>query len=320
MCSDPRDRNYAILGHITFERDKQAAGGMPLIVADCSKPVSDVYLEVAIELLELPNPYYILSMVEHTDFTIDDHGVVSWAPQWISYYGVHELAGLKSPGVFYGACGSSTPKFQIHKRMLALEGVILDRIKWSSTQFYGWKSDKKIDSVIRRIPDELMCPDYGLNGSVKRNISNFLSTIYGGVQSKLIDNAWADRDVNELHANFAAYIHNNGIDPRVGNAFGTEYADGTADQFLVDITSLPFSGRFFFISENGYLGLGPPVSQSGDRICFFFGVQVPFILRPQHDSGEYRLCGECYVDGMMYGEIADMLKSGKVKEETFRLV
>ncbi|KAF2138644.1 uncharacterized protein K452DRAFT_290297 [Aplosporella prunicola CBS 121167] len=47
---------------------------------------------------------------------------------------------------------------------------------------------------------------------------------------------------------------------------------------------------------------------------------MPSILRPQ-ENGDYRFCGQCYVHGIMYGEVIDMWERGELGEqETFRLV
>lgn len=46
----------------------------------------------------------------------------------------------------------------------------------------------------------------------------------------------------------------------------------------------------------------PLFAQPGDLICVFDGAQVPSVLRPSHD-GQYKLIGDCYVDGLMEGEV-----------------
>ena len=60
-----------------------------------------------------------------------------------------------------------------------------------------------------------------------------------------------------------------------------------------------------FLSELGYLGMGPPFLRSGDIIVVFMGASVPYIIRPT--SGQsFQLVGECYCDGIMDGEITDI--------------
>ncbi|KAH9900403.1 heterokaryon incompatibility protein-domain-containing protein [Xylariomycetidae sp. FL2044] len=58
--------------------------------------------------------------------------------------------------------------------------------------------------------------------------------------------------------------------------------------------------RFVFVTEKGYIGLGPATVKPGDRVAVLMGCKVPVLLRP--DRHWYRMIGEAYVDGIMYGE------------------
>jgi hypothetical protein len=87
--------------------------------------------------------------------------------------------------------------------------------------------------------------------------------------------------------------------------------------------------RTLFITEEGYIGLGPTTMKPGDGICVIRGCNVPLVLRsqevlPDHRQGQshlgvrieapsrevsrrthhrhHRLIGECYVHGFMDGE------------------
>lgn len=70
-------------------------------------------------------------------------------------------------------------------------------------------------------------------------------------------------------------------------------------------------GRHLFSTHGGLLGLGPK-STSGDAVCpdeiwILKGARVPFILRPVDEASgirRYRIVGEAYVHGVMYGEMA----------------
>ncbi|KAL1852485.1 hypothetical protein Daus18300_012166 [Diaporthe australafricana] len=62
--------------------------------------------------------------------------------------------------------------------------------------------------------------------------------------------------------------------------------------------------RRFCFTSNGRLGHLAPGSEPGDCICVLGGAEVPFVIRPISGDAEgtYQLVGECYLDGMMYGE------------------
>ncbi|GAP92954.1 putative heterokaryon incompatibility protein [Rosellinia necatrix] len=69
----------------------------------------------------------------------------------------------------------------------------------------------------------------------------------------------------------------------------------------------------FFISHNGYHGLCPSTAQEGDIVVLLDGANVPYLLRPTgkgtienemetQTEEEFELVGECFVQGIMYGE------------------
>jgi hypothetical protein len=73
--------------------------------------------------------------------------------------------------------------------------------------------------------------------------------------------------------------------------------------------------KSFFITEKGYMGLGPGMIKNGDKVCILFGCQHPLLLRK---IGEvYRLVGEIYVYGMMRGEMIEKFEAGIFTEEEF---
>ncbi|KAF9893477.1 hypothetical protein FE257_010789 [Aspergillus nanangensis] len=63
-------------------------------------------------------------------------------------------------------------------------------------------------------------------------------------------------------------------------------------------------GRRVMRTQNGYIGLAPPGAQKGDQVVLLEGGRVPYLLRKVDDES-YKLVGECYVHGIMYGEAFD---------------
>ncbi|KAL6691238.1 heterokaryon incompatibility domain-containing protein [Trichoderma pleuroticola] len=63
-------------------------------------------------------------------------------------------------------------------------------------------------------------------------------------------------------------------------------------------------GRRFAVTDAGDFAAVPTAAQKGDVVCIFNGGRVPYVLRPGA-NGNYTLVGECYVDGMMRGEVRD---------------
>ncbi|KAF9767656.1 hypothetical protein IL306_015155 [Fusarium sp. DS 682] len=85
-------------------------------------------------------------------------------------------------------------------------------------------------------------------------------------------------------------------------------------------------GRKLFMTESGLLGLGPKSLGQGtskDEVWILMGARVPFILH--HIEGrKYRVVGEAYVHGLMYGEgynrYTDWDEFGRCGIDTIQLV
>jgi hypothetical protein len=62
--------------------------------------------------------------------------------------------------------------------------------------------------------------------------------------------------------------------------------------------------RVFFLTRKGYIGIGPYGMQEGDEVAIFDGDSTPFVLRADESgSDRWKLVGECYLDGWMYGDL-----------------
>ncbi|KAL8829021.1 MAG: hypothetical protein Q9170_006349 [Blastenia crenularia] len=68
--------------------------------------------------------------------------------------------------------------------------------------------------------------------------------------------------------------------------------------------NIPLRMRLFR-TENSRLGMGPRSVSEGDEAWVFQGARVPFVLRPNLETGRYKLIGQAYVHGMMQGEAID---------------
>ena len=68
--------------------------------------------------------------------------------------------------------------------------------------------------------------------------------------------------------------------------------------------------RRVYMTERGYLGLGPEGLEDRDRITAFHGAATPFIIRKGESTNAgveiYALVGECYTHGLMDGECLSM--------------
>ncbi|UNI23091.1 hypothetical protein JDV02_008930 [Purpureocillium takamizusanense] len=57
-------------------------------------------------------------------------------------------------------------------------------------------------------------------------------------------------------------------------------------------------------TEGRLMGLLPLLTKEGDIVVIVHGCHAPFVVRPTRRQGYYKLVGECYVHGVMNGELA----------------
>ncbi|RKL25729.1 hypothetical protein BFJ68_g356 [Fusarium oxysporum] len=78
----------------------------------------------------------------------------------------------------------------------------------------------------------------------------------------------------------------------------------------------------FFATTSGLFGLCPWRSKEGDVIVLLDGGNVPYLLRPVSEQ-KFELVGECFVQGIMHGEILEglaKLGDGLGKRQVFSIV
>lgn len=61
------------------------------------------------------------------------------------------------------------------------------------------------------------------------------------------------------------------------------------------------TNRRAFRTSNGFIGFGLKALEAGDKIVLIAGADVPFALRPRGEH--FAFVGECYVEGLMHGEL-----------------
>jgi hypothetical protein len=69
------------------------------------------------------------------------------------------------------------------------------------------------------------------------------------------------------------------------------------------------TARRFFVTSNGFYGLGPPETSEGDEVRIIFGSEVPFVVRPVHSLYHWRhnCCSLCRT-----GQLHDIESDGNM--------
>lgn len=80
---------------------------------------------------------------------------------------------------------------------------------------------------------------------------------------------------------------------------------------------ISLKGRKLGTTETGYLGLVPDAAQRKDVLVILLGCNFPVLLRKYTDG--YRVLDECYVHGLMAGEILNAQRREGLESKTFTL-
>lgn len=61
--------------------------------------------------------------------------------------------------------------------------------------------------------------------------------------------------------------------------------------------------RRLLVTDDGHVGLGPQVTEPGDVVCILQDAIMPLVLRHEAEGHSFKLVGEAYIQGMMFGEV-----------------
>ncbi|KAH8755177.1 hypothetical protein BGZ57DRAFT_933466 [Hyaloscypha finlandica] len=75
----------------------------------------------------------------------------------------------------------------------------------------------------------------------------------------------------------------------------------------------------FFMTEKGYMGIGPTGCANGDIVCVLLGGELPYVLRPVGNE-RYKMVGQCYMHGIMDGEVIRGARGGQFVYKDFAIV
>lgn len=292
--TEERDRVYSLLGLVTHPERLDAAPST--LAADYSMSLRQLYFEVAETTIQQDNNLLTLSCVQNND-PRGSLNSPSWVPQWHDST-VQTLtpfdAIARKPEAIQAPLGS----IGIFPDVLQCEGVILDTVLGYTGVFDS--SDTGCPSHIHALRAA-----WGCIRELSRQVSHrepyasyavIAQLARGRYTVKAFCRALLGR--NELASDLP------GRDPMVDlllhdreahvDGRGLNHECITQRSSFCPVLPAACHGRRVYITEKGFIGLGPAALQRGDHICRLVGAAVPMILR-KHDNHFY-LVGETYVD------------------------
>ena len=342
QSTDPRDKIYGWHG-LLFPKDALA------IAVDYKRSTIDVYEEFTRHLISTAkslNPL-TLPFLNH----IKLQGLPSWIsdfsgqPRMGSYNTLIRLVGDRP---IYRVSGDLPPNIEfLTQKVLRAQGIIFDVVT-QSIPTYETLSDGVFGRILFRLAKLfemlfqvgkpcLACTAHSSEATRKHhNYSPQNSSCSKPMSEAIWRLILGDEETDGAGQKLSPATHVSGevfgafirqqclFDPTLARF--APYFDETrvdwppeAPRNLSERVNWVLPGRCAWVSSQGWIGLGPEGTQDGDVIVILYGADVPFILRPV--NGSYKLIGECFVEGIMYGEVLENFESfspgklGLVKEE-----
>jgi hypothetical protein len=316
-ATDRRDYVYALLG---MASDSEELG----IVVDYTKSWQQVFAESAIALIK-KQEFGTITYCNVEDSSVADPELPSWAPNWSRTIHtpfrdlVHDESRFK-----YSLCSSNVqaafssngPGSGIPN--LLISGTRVDVILEVSSSHDPSTAARSAETYASWLAEltELSVKGGNVYGSEARKSEAIWRTpVADLLQDSEAEEFMLNRAGPDVEKGFhlvRAGHHNPNTESAGRERKDTEEA--IIARAYVNTLLMVSNSRKYFISKQGYLGLGPGGTLPGDLVVILFGLDMPFVLRPAVD-GQYRIIGEAYVHGIMDGEYMNQ----KPTAETFTI-
>ena len=347
QATDPRDKLYSAIGMI--------GGG---IRADYSLSVERVYCDFAKRWATEENRLAFLHFSGHgmvqKDLEYPPHHlfVPSWAPNWDSLSKANEwgdLNGLDQGRHADGNVAGCSWTFEGNR--LNARGVVCGRV--STTQALkaaspgpGWHdfcdvylADRADQPYITGIPvlqalaRTIMLDKDPATGKLLGPSTKPAAIIRTGVVGILSTGLWEPptRRITRVNLTNIRSLYEQFLGPIPQNE--SKQNETAIDLFKIaedvstskinfqsirmNVASVAFTS-VLFVTEEGYLGWGPPGMQTGDLVCVIFGCDTPVVLH-RVDS-HYIHVGVCFAVGLMGGTAVSGVSEGSDQVQHFTIV
>ncbi|KAF2138221.1 uncharacterized protein K452DRAFT_353118 [Aplosporella prunicola CBS 121167] len=315
QCFDPRDKVYGLFGICDSNGIK--------VSYDEDSSVADLYYEVALDCLRtdtarLPR---LLSCVDHISKLQD---LPSWVPDWSLSRQTSSLGFSTSSDGVYAASGRWwCPSFSIHpnRKELLVQGKIFDVVKETAevctVPNIAHEDPRSTNQhILPWIELAKQCFPYpggcmlfeafwhtlvaGKDGEGRQKSPATFAEVF----SLLLDETTGQCPTFPDQTYSARQRRPEGKGKlELANLYSRTPA--LVYQEIRSALRSAIRNQRLGTTAKGYLGLLPRQAKPGDIVCVLFGCNVPFIIR-KADGDKYRLVGECYVHGIMRGEVINM--------------
>ncbi|KAI0836980.1 hypothetical protein F5Y06DRAFT_298218 [Hypoxylon sp. FL0890] len=326
QATDPRDKVFGVLG---------LTDDIPKHIIDYDKNVADTFSLATVECIKKSGNLDVLSHVLPKSRSEIrgragpvEHGLPSWVPDWSDHrptesWRLHGLSERQSLTKLFNACYQNSQACVEYSSCttLRVKGLLCDEIAelgpamvskshmLTPNALQDWRKMVNVDEE----PEQPYISGSFVPNAYWRTLcmhANFPTDSSAPLQK-------ADDDTRALHDTWwwEVLLHEKYRDvPGQTRKYETPLI-----RVLLSHVGFLASGRKFFVSKKGYLGMAPENAKQGDEIWVLNGGRVPLILRPlgkvleSYSKPEYTFVGDSYVHGIMDGEFVDaLMKKGEV--------
>jgi hypothetical protein len=246
-------------------------------------------------------------------------GWPSWVPDWRLPFERHHIRYLRSRQ----ASGNLPAKIRFLKKgrhgdLLACRGFQVDRVDGIASEPSPRGHPMQSQSTSNRYGSQLS----------KALQKTLLMEHPGATGELLIEVPWTSRcgiDISSANLNSTSHwlqlsrsnyfekfhkfrTHNAGfyVGGRQFRSFFPHFSRKNVDISMtlrcMRLALLSLEKRSLITTRTGYLGLAPKAVKPGDVVAILLGSNFPMVLRP-YGNNLYHVVGECYIYGLMDGEV-----------------
>jgi len=311
--TDPRDKVYALLG-LGELKDLRMLG----VEVSYQLGVEEVFTRLAMSYLQRDGNFDILSYVHHG---LNPLGLPTWVPDWAQ----QEIGSIsfRSEAFFNPspcpnqAGGPLAPSMVIStdRKRLTVDGILVDKIAKvgccvsynkkcncpelrPARNFHDWAEIAGIYDTDEYVTGGSAGDAFIITMTAGHPLTTFATIkedfIYWYKKIRISERIKNGESVRGLSARTMR-------DPWL-NA-GTSETPHQVPSEVMQKSMIYCNDRRFGLTSKKYFALVPGETVEGDVISIFKGGKYPFVLR--RESLGWSLIGECYIYGMMQGEMFD---------------
>jgi hypothetical protein len=319
-ATDPRDKIYGVLGLPAHRGHEDLIAFTP----NYDLSAQDLYKEFARYFI---SKGWVLDVLENCRQSSQTQvpGLASWAPDWSVNKYTAPITWFDSQLTRkdkFSAAGDLQLSFSSNGDGLAFEGTLVSRIKGTTSimgpEEYGWSEHPTVVLEGLLLVTGQDISDWPYPGDRARSMHVFDEEgpsfeleepyICGGTKKRAFDGVTVARTKGNSR---------NEISPSKTPIFRqartpVDIPSKVARSFTLLV------GRRYSVSSDGYVGAVPGDTRENDWICVFFGMPVPFIVREQENG--FTFIGDCYISGLMQGEVVKRVEEGTLEVSTITLI